>query len=450
MSPPLALADLHGGDYDTVIVAAPDMAGRLVGKRLAPAKLEQLAEPGIGVSSCVVGWALPQEIGLDVPYTGWHTGWRDFLLVPDLATLRPAAWLERTAIVLADCIEEETGAPVEIVPRTILRRQLEALRADGLAAYAGTEPEFHLYRDTYDDLRRRGYRELRPSTLVHSDYTIQQPNAWEPFFQRVRGALDASGLDVDLSQGEWGLGQWEINLAYGDALDMCDRHAIFKLALRDLAASAGLAATFMAKPVADGVGSSCHVHLSLRGEDGTRPFFDEREPHGASTTLSRAIGGILGYAPDLMAFYAPTVNSYRRTSSTGFAGCGASWGFDNRTVSCRVLGSSAESRRLEWRVPGADVNPYLAVAGLVASVRAGIAAGADPGKPVSANAYELPLPPFARHLGEAAERFLASELARAAFGEAVVEHYGLTARYEWSQFLEAVTDWELDRYFEHI
>ena len=329
---PLTLDDLRDGGYDTVIVCAPDMTGRLVGKRLTPKKFDEFRERGIALSSCTFGWDVAQDIGLEVPYTGWHTGWRDFLLIADLATLRPAAWLQRTAIVLADIVEEHDRSPVEIAPRQILRRQVEALAADGLAADVGTELEFHLYRDGLDDLRRRGYRDRTPSTIFHADYTVQQVNAWEPFFQRLRTALDDSGLDVEMSQGEWGLGQWEINLTYSDALDMCDRHTIFKLAVKDVAAQAGMSATFMPKPNAGEVGSSCHVHLSLRDTAaGGHPFFDHDAPDHMSTTMRHAIGGVLEHASPLMAWYAPTINSYRRTNSSDFAGHGATWAFDNRT-----------------------------------------------------------------------------------------------------------------------
>lgn len=447
---PLTLDDLDTGGYDTVIVCAPDMAGRLVGKRLTPRKFAEFRERGIAMSSCTFGWGISQDIGLEVPYTGWHTGWRDFLLIADMATLRPAAWLEGTAIVLADIVEEHDRSPVEITPRQILRRQVAALAADGLAADVGTELEFHMYRDGYDDLRRRGYRDRTPTTIVHADYTVQQVNAWEPFFRTLRTALDASGLDVEMSQGEWGLGQWEINLTYADALDMCDRHTIFKLAVKDVASRHGLSVTFMPKPNAGEVGSSCHVHLSLRDDHGGHPFFDHDAPDHLSATMRHAIGGVLAHAPALMAWYAPTINAYRRTNSSDFAGHGATWAFDNRTVSCRVLGSSASSMRLEWRVPGADVNPYLAVAGVIASIRDGIANHTDPGEPSTGDAYQQETQRFPEHLGVAAEAFLASEFVGAAFGATVAEQYGLTARHEWQQFLDAVTDWELDRYFEVI
>lgn len=449
MNAMLSLKDLHQRGYDTVIVAAPDASGRLVGKRLTPKKLEAFLDRGIAMSACTFGWDMPQDLGLEVPYTGWHTGWRDFLLMPDMTTLRPCAWLEHTAIVIADLVEEADRSPVVIAPRTILREQLAALGSDGYIADVGTELEFHLYRETYDDLRRQRYRELTPTTLIHSDYTVQQVDTWEPFFRRLRNCLDASGLDVEMSQGEWGLGQWEINLTYGEALDMADRHTIFKLAVHDIAAQAGLSATFMPKPGADGVGSSCHVHFSLR-QGAEHPYFDANDGHHVSQLLRQSVGGVLTKASALMAWYAPTINSYHRTNSSEFAGHGATWGWDNRTVSCRVLGDSLRSARFEWRVPGADVNPYLAIAALVASVRDGIATSSDPGTPHEGDAYQSQTDRFPEHLGAAAEAFINSAFTTEAFGAAVVEHYGLLARHEWKKFLEAVTDWEFERYFELI
>ncbi len=446
----LTVDDLLNGDYDTVIVTAPDMSGRLLGKRVAPRKFLDFIEAGVPMSNCVFGWDLPQDMGLDVPFAGFHNGWRDFLLIPDMPTLRHAAWLDRTAIVMADIVDEHTRKPVEITPRAILRRQIEQLGKHGLESNVGTELEFHMYRETYDELRQRGFNTRTPSTLIHSDYTVQQVNAWEPFFQDVRRKLDESGFDVELSQGEWGLGQWEINLTYSDALDMCDRHVLFKLALKDMATRAGLSVTFMPKPTTGEVGSSCHIHLSLRAEDGSNPLWDDRVEGHVGAAMRHSVGGILDHAGDLMAWYAPTINSYRRTNSDEFAGSGATWGFDNRTVSCRILGTTPTAYRLEWRVPGADVNPYLAVAGMLASVSRGLDDAADPGPAASGDAYQGQVRTFPSHLGEAAERFISSPAMAAMFGDEVVEQYGLTARWEWTAFMNAVTDWEHDRYYESI
>lgn len=451
----LTIDDLHAQGFDTVIIAAPDMHGRLIGKRLTPRKLEEFQHRGIAVSSCTFGWDLPQGIGLEVPYAGWHNGWRDFLLIPDLATMVKAAWLERTAIVMADIVEEHDHSPVEITPRRILQRQVEALKAEGLTAAVGTELEFHLYRDGYDDLRRRGYRDRQPTTIIHADYTVQQVNTWEPFFQRLRACLDETGLDVEMSQGEWGLGQWEINLTYGDAVDMCDRHSLFKLAVRDVAAQAGMSATFMPKPNTGEVGSSCHIHLSLQGEGSSDekryPFWSARTKSHMSGRMLNAIGGILDHASEFMVFYAPTINSYRRTNSSEFAGSGATWGFDNRTVSCRVLGTSPTSMRAEWRVPGADVNPYLAVAALLASARDGMSSKSDPGAHREGDAYQQEVSVrFPMTLEASAEALNSSAFAARELRADVVEQYVLAARWEAKCFQDAVTDWELDRYYEVI
>lgn len=449
MTGTMTLEELMSSDIDTVIVTSPDMSGRLLGKRMSLHKFGQFIEPGVPMSKCVFGWDLPQDMGLDVPFAGFHNGWRDFMLVPDMNTIRRAAWLDRTAIVMADIVEEHSRELVAIAPRSILRNQIEALGSDGMVANVATELEFHLYRESYDDLRQRGYGVRTPSTLVHSDYTVQQVNAWEPFFQDVRRRLDESGLDVELSQGEWGLGQWEINLTYSDALDMCDRHVLFKLALKDMATRAGLSVTFMPKPTTGEVGSSCHVHLSL-DEAGSNPMYDESAPHFVGPRLRHAIGGILRNSADLMVWYAPTINSYRRTNSDDFAGNGATWGYDNRTVSCRVLGDSPSSLRLEWRVPGADVNPYLVVAALIASIRDGLDHSVDPGPPAEGDAYRNRSNVLPTHLGQAAEAFISSEHMKEIFGEEVVEQYGLTARWEWTAFMNAVTDWEHERYYESI
>jgi glutamine synthetase len=281
---------------------------------------------------------------------------------------------------------------------------------------------------------------------------VQAGDQHEAFVADVREALAASELGPWTSQVEWGLGQWEINLEYQRALEMADRHALFKLAMRDMAAAAGMSATFMAKPFADTTGSSCHLHLSLLDANGANVFHDVEAERGVSATLMHAVGGVLQRAPELMLLYAPTVNSYRRTTSGEFSGNGVSWGFDSRMVSCRVLAESPESTRLEWRVPGADVNPYLAIAGVLASTADGISTGADPGEPLVGEHYEDPVPPLPSTLGEAVARWRDGVFVTEAFGADVVAHYAEAGRWEWEQFLapEAVTEWERRRYFEVI
>ncbi len=452
----LLVKDLESQGIDTVIVAAPDMHGELIGKRMTPRKLRDFVRKGVGMSACTFGWDLAQDIGPTMAYAGWHSGWHDFLLIPDLSTLVRAPWLPKTAIVIADIVEERDHAPVEITPRRILQKQVQDLAAMGYAGKLATELEFHLYLNSFAELREGRYQNRRPATGFHADYKIQTINSYEPFFGPLRRHLDEAGLDVEMSQGEWGFGQFEINLTYGDPVEMCDRHTLFKLALKDAAQQAGYSATFMARPNAGEVGSSCHIHLSLEeigssAEDpGRFAFWSETDPEHASTVLHHAVGGTLSTAPDLMAFYAPTINSYRRINSNDFAGSGATWGFDNRTTSCRVLGHSPSSTRLEWRVPGADVNPYLAASALLASVGHGIRNSIDPGPPLEGDAYERDNTKlFPRSLRESVKMLRASHFAETSFGPAVIDQYATFYEWECKLFDETVTDWELLRYFEN-
>jgi glutamine synthetase len=448
----LAPDDLEAEGFRTVVVTSADVSGRLVGKRFTPEVFRRLKDEGVTLSSCVLGWDVDQWPGPHQAYTGHHTGWHDVRLVPDLATLRHAAWLDRTAICVADFVEIGREDLVAVAPRTILHRQIERVERAGFTPQVATELEFALYRGTYDDGRSNGYETLRPTTLARADYTVQAGDQYEAFFADVRDALAASELGPWTSQVEWGLGQWEINLEYQRALEMADRHVLFKLALRDMAAAAGMSATFMAKPFADTTGSSCHLHLSLVDASGANVFHNTAAEPGVSATLMHAVGGVLQRAPELMLLYAPTVNSYRRTTSGEFSGNGVSWGFDSRMVSCRVLAESAESTRLEWRVPGADVNPYLAIAGVLASAANGMSTGADPGDPLVGEHYEDPVPPLPSTLGEAATRWNDSTFAAETFGVDVVAHYAEAGRWEWERFLapESVTEWERRRYFEVI
>ncbi len=451
--------DLGDAGIRTVIVTSADVTGRLVGKRFSVDVFRKLLHEGVPLSSCVLGWDIDQWPGPAQSYTGHDTGWHDVRLVPDLGTLRPAAWLESTAICIADFAEMGRDDLVEVAPRTILRRQIERFEADGLTTQVASELEFSLYRGTYDEARRNGYESLVPTTLARADYTVQAGDQNETFFARVRDALARSNLGPLTSQVEWGLGQWEINLEHRHALEMADRHMLFKLAIRDLAAASGMAATFMAKPFPDTTGSSCHLHLSLVDVEGVNRFggggSDNGEGSGGDTLagpLRAAVGGVLAHANDSMLWYAPTINSYRRVAGGEFSGNGLSWGYDSRMVSCRVLTDAPESARLEWRVPGADVNPYLAIAALLASASDGIATGADPGEPLIGGDWQREVPPLPAHLGEAVAAFRDSPWATETFGPDVVDHYAEAGRWEWERFLAAdvVTEWERRRYFEFI
>jgi glutamine synthetase len=448
MTIPLRPEALREEGFDTVVVTSADVTGRLVGKRFPPEEFLRRIEDGVTLSSCVLGWDLDQWPGPVQAYTGHHTGWHDVRLVPDLSTLRPAAWLDRTAICIADFFELGRDEPVEVAPRTILRRQVGRFESDGLTPRVASELEFHLYEGSTRD----GFESITPTTRARADYTVQAGDGFEPFFSRVRGAVDDSGLGLGMSQAEWGLGQWEINLRHGEALDMADRHVLFKLALRDMARQHEMTVTFMAKPFGDTTGSSAHLHLSVLDMEGRNAFFEEAAEHGMSAALLAAVGGLLRHGPELMLWYAPTVNSYRRTGSGEFSGNGLSWGIDSRMVSCRVLPEGAADTRLEWRVPGADVNPYLAIAALLASVRDGIATGADPGEPLIGEGWERPVTPLPTTLGEAVEAFTGSAFAQEAFGKEVARHYAVAGAWEWERFFaaDAVTEWERRRYLDVI
>lgn len=450
---PLEPAELVALGYHTVIVATPDLQGRLVGRRVPARSFDQVVEDGVDICLCVFCWDLTQ--GLDLiesgafALCGMHNGVPDMTLLPDLATLRPAAWLSGVAICLADPVDKAGGEPIAVSPRVQLRRQVERLQAAGLRAQTGTELEFYLFRNEPGALREAGFTGLRPTTVTPADFMIAEGNAYEPFFSGLRDVLDRSGIEMEAAQSEWGTGQWEMTFRYADPLEMADRHSIYKLAVRDVAAAAGMSATFMAKPLDGQPGSSCHVHLSLLGAGGEPTFWADDEP--VAPALRAAIGGVLEHLGGFTAWYAPTVNSYRRTGSTDVAGWGRTWGEDNRTTSVRLVGHRPRDRRLEFRLPGADTNPYLTLAALLASVRDGIATGADPGPATTGNGYERAVDPdLPRHLGDAARAFAASGFVAAELGKEVVDHYGVLLDHEWSSFLSAVSDWDLRRYFDKI
>jgi glutamine synthetase len=441
----LGIDDLTGG-YDTVVVCTPDVQGRLLGRRLTLEAFLRGVDKGVDMCTAAFAWDIVQDpmgmIGA-LDWAGFHTGWHDIRLEADLTTLRPAGWLERTAICIADAVEVTDGSPVAIAPRSILRRQVDALADDGFTALTGTELEFYVYLGTPDENRARGHVDLRPTTPQPADYAIGQTDRWEAFFGDLRRRLADSGIEAEAHQGEWGLGQWEMTLRRRDPLTMADHHALYKLAVRHVAATHGLTATFMARPESDQPGSSGHVHLSL--------WQGEKAAFADGAVLGSALAGAIDHTGDLLAWYAPTVNSYKRLIQQEFAGWGLTWGEDNRTTSFRTLGHHDDERRFEFRLPGADVNPHLALAGLLASARDGVTRSLHPGQPVVGNAYEeAPDAGLPRHLGEAADRFAASAWVRDTFGAAVVDHYAAHARAEVAAWLTAVTDWERTRYLDLI
>lgn len=438
----------------TVIIATPDLQGRLMGRRVPTAHFPNIIANGVDICTCVWAWDIEQ--GLDLveagvfPLCTMHNGIPDATLRPDLSTLRRAAWLKDVAICMADPCHPGTETPLEISPRVQLRQELARYAAAGLQPAAGTELEFYMYLNEPRELRRNDFRGLEPTTAYACDFGIQEGNTYEPFFQQLRADLEASGIGVEAAQSEHGHGQWEMTFRYGEPLAMADQHALYKLAVRDSAARAGMSVTFMPAPHNGQPGSSCHIHLSIRGADGGFDFWDDAAENKMSSLMRSAVEGTLQNAPGLTLWFAPTINSYRRHRGDGVAGLGNSWALADRTATVRVLGYAPEQLRFEFRTPGADVNPYLALLGLLGAARDGIErklelrAPHDPTREPTA-AERLP-----SNLGAAVVAFRESSFATALVGAAVHDHHTVLGEHEWETFLSAVSDWDVRRYFDRI
>jgi len=443
---------VNSGEIDTVLVGFPDHYGRLMGKRFeAEYFLEEVAQHGTHGCDYLLTTDMEMEPVQGYRFANWELGYGDFHLVPDLATLRPASWLEKSAIVLCDLEDERTHCLIEVAPRTLLKRQLERARALGYTVMAASELEYYLYRVSYRQAQQQGYAGLEPAGYYLEDYHLLQGTREEPFTRAVRRHLKASGIPVENSKGEWGLGQHEVNLRYAEALEMADRHTLFKQCLKEVAEAMGLSVTFMAKPHHGQAGSSCHIHLSL-WKDGQNAFAGEEEygPVQGSRVFGQFLAGWIAHTPDFMPFYAPTVNSYKRYEDGSWAPTRLAWSYDNRTAGFRVVGRGA-SLRIECRIGGADLNPYLALTAALASGLDGLEQGLTPPAIFQGDIYQarhLPRVPYT--LGQAAEGFASSAFAKAALGEAVHEHYTHFFQTEWQAFNRAVTDWERKRYFERI
>jgi glutamine synthetase len=439
-------------DVETVVVGFTDHYGRLVGKRYdAGMFVDEVAELGTHGCDYLLTTDMEMEPVPGYDFANWELGYGDVHLVPDLATLRRADWLDRTALVLCDVADIDDHTPVAAAPRTILRRQVDAAAALGLTAMAGTELEYYLYRTSYREAAARGYADLEAAGWYLEDYHLLQGARTEDFTAAVRRHLRRSGVPVESSKGEWGVGQHELNVRYADVLSMADRHVIYKQCLKETADRLGASVTFMAKVTTDQAGSSCHVHMSL-WRDGANAFPGDVEfgPVRCSDEFRWFLGGVLAHVPDVMVFLAPTVNAYKRYVDGSWAPTRIAWSHDNRTAGVRVVGQGP-SLRLECRIPGADCNPYLALAGLLAAGLDGIANHTEAPKAFAGDVYAASdLPHVPRSLAEATDLFEASPFAKAAFGQAVVDHYTHFFRTEWAAYSAAVSDWERRRYFERI
>jgi len=430
------------GSIDTVLLALTDMQGRLQGKRLTARHfLEEVAEHG--AEGCNYLLAVDVDMATVEGYAmaSWERGYGDFVLRPDLATLRPVPWQEGTAMVLADVLWED-GSEVLASPRQVLRRQLARLAERGWSANAGTELEFLVFRDSYEQAWHKGYRDLEPANLYNVDYSLLGTARVEPLIRRIRNSMEAAGMLCEDSKGECNYGQHEINFRYADALRTADEHAIYKNGAKEIAALEGMSISFIAK-YDQREGSSCHIHFSLADEQG--PLFDrERE------LFESFLAGQLACLRELTLLLAPNVNSYKRYAAGSFAPTAVAWGKDNRTCSLRVVGHGA-SLRFENRAGGADLNPYLALSAIVAAGLHGVEQGLELEPAFEGNAYVSDSKPrVPASLRDARELFAASAVAREAFGEDVVAHYVNAADVELAAFGRAVTDWERYRGFERL
>lgn len=452
----LTVDDLRGavqsGAVDTVLVVFTDAYGRFMGKRCdAGFFLDRVLSAGAEVCDYLLTVDMEMNPVPGYAFANWERGYGDLHLQPDLASLRRAAWLDKTALVICDVQQRGTETPLAAAPRSMLRRQTARAAALGFTAMAGSELEYYVFLDSYRTAMQKGHLDLEPAGWYVEDYHVLQGTRMEPFHGAVRRGLKASGIPVETSKGEWGCGQHEINVRYAEVLDMADRQALYKQCVKEIADRMGLSVTFMAKYDHEQAGSSCHLHLSLWHEgQALFPGDVEFGPVRCSNIFRHFLAGWIAHAAELMVYYAPTINSYKRYRSASWAPTRLAWSYDNRTAGFRVVGHG-EQLRIECRLPGADCNPYLAYAAALASGLDGIERSLEPPPAFEGDVYgaaELPAVPG--NLAEATSLFEDSAFARAAFGTEVVEHYIHFFRSEHTSFDAAVTDWERRRYFERI
>ncbi len=432
-------------EIDTVIVAFADMQGRLVGKRVA-ARLfrEDVAEHG--AEACNYLLAVDVEMNTVDGYaiSSWETGYGDMVLTPDFDTLRLIPWLPGSALVMADLTTPD-GVGVDVSPRAILKRQIDRLAEKGLVPFVGTELEFIVFDDSFRAAWGKGYKDLTPASDYNIDYALLASTRMEPLLRDIRLGMEGAGMYCEGVKGECNLGQQEIAFRYTEALATCDNHTIYKNGAKEIADAHGKSLTFMAK-YNEREGNSCHIHLSVRGTDGSAVMADG---HGMSKLMEHWIAGLLHTMREMTLFFAPNINSYKRYVEGSFAPTAVAWGLDNRTCALRVVGHGS-GLRVENRVPGGDVNPYLAVAAIIAGGLYGIENELELEPMFTGNAYSSDKPRVPSTLRDAAELFASSEIAKAAFGEDVVAHYLNNARVEQRAYDAAITDWERVRGFERL
>ena len=440
------LAD--AGEIDTVIVGFADMQGRLVGKRIsARLFIEEVIEHGVECCDYLLAVDVDMNTVDGYSFSSWDSGYGDLVLTPDMATLRRVPWLPGTALVVAD-VGDHDAVPTRVAPRTILQAQTARLAERGLVALAGTELEFQVFDDGFREAYAKGYDNLSAASDHNIDYSIGASSRMEPLVRAIRLGMECAGMYCEGSKGECNLGQQEIAFRYDDVIATCDNHVIYKNGAKEIADQHGKSLTFMAK-FDEREGNSCHIHLSMRAGDGSPVFADAAGRHRMSSLFEQSVAGVLAALRDLTLLFAPNINSYKRFARGSFAPTAVAWGLDNRTCAVRVIGDGA-SMRMELRVPGGDVNPYLAIAGMIAASLDGIDRELSLEEPLAGSAYEAEVPHLPATLREAADLFERSSLARRTLGDDVVEHYVNNARVEVEAFDAAVTDWERHRGFERL
>ncbi|WP_049641933.1 glutamine synthetase family protein [Candidatus Rhodobacter oscarellae] len=436
------------GEIDTVLVCLVDMQGRLMGKRF---HVSNFLESGhVETHCCNYLFATDIEMATPDGYasTSWEKGYGDYVMKPDLATLRPVPWLEGTAIVLCDIIDHHTHEPVPHTPRQILKEQIRRAQGLGFTPMMATELEFFLFENSFDDIRRAGFRDLKPISGYNEDYHILQTSKEEHVMRPIRNLLVAAGVPVENSKGEAETGQAELNIRYAEALLCADHHTLAKQAIKEIADQRGHAATFMPKWHHDKVGSAAHIHQSLMASDGPA-FYDGDAELTMSGTMRSYVAGLLKYSADITFFLAPYVNSYKRFLPGTFAPTKIAWSIDNRTAGYRLVGDGTKGVRIECRIPGSDINPYLACAAQLAAGLSGIEEGLTLDDPVTGDVYAMEEVPSIPHTLRAATDILrGSTMLRTAMGDWVVDHYTRAAEVEQEAFDAVVTDWEVARGFE--
>jgi len=442
----MELADLRktvdDGSIDTVLLCIADMEGRLQGKRLTARHfLDEVVEHDAEGCNYLLAVDVDMNTVDGYAMSSWERGYGDFVFKADMDTLREIPWHPGTVLLMADLVWED-GSDVVASPRQILRRQLARLGERGWTAAAGTELEFIVFRDSYEEAWKKGYRDLDPANLYNVDYSMLGTARIEPLIRRIRNSMMGADMNVENSKGECNFGQHEINFRYGPALRTADDHVIYKTGAKEIAAQEGMSITYMAK-LDEREGNSCHIHLSLQEDGGGSVFADDE------TTFNRFVAGQLAALRELTLMFAPHVNSYKRYVEGSFAPTAVAWGHDNRTCSMRVVGHG-QGLRVENRLPGADVNPYLALAAMIAAGLHGIENELELEAPFEGNAYESDKPRVPHTMYAARDLFEGSAIAREAFGQEVVDHYLNRARIELDAYEAAVTDWEKFRGFERL